>query len=387
MDFKSTVISDTDSKYLDMANGRTAAPFKGSVSILDHSSYKLRKNTYLRRLENEKANFNNAIKQVKKTRDDRIRAETEHKAMVKRDRKRMGFCWCVLLLTFLIVVPFVFIVIQNGIGTRLLDVMMHELSFDYFLAAFNSTSRGNSGVEVGVLSMILGGIAWLSLLIFAIVKKHQEDRFGWLIGILLGGLLFSGASIIIPIFLMRVLLFLLVLATNYLLSRFGVLVLGIVALILLIIKFRAMEMKRFKFQCICSMVLLFFMILIHWNLSSEFGLSASESYYSHNGTSESKAVYVEAGESYLAQIKEDGGKYYFRFYPDKSGVYTICSLDDQETQVKLYSELGDMSVADISKGNGFTITEYLESNKTYYICVSYIGDYHGHFMVDIVYEE
>lgn len=384
MDFKRTVMGDTDSKYLDMLNNKTASPFKSAMSISEQSSYKLKKNAYLRRLENERIAFNNAINKVKKTRDERIRVENEHNATVKRDKKRMGFCYGVLISTFVLVVVFVFAVMQSSDVPRFLDVAMHELSFDHFFSMFNASSLGNCGWEVGILSIILGGLTWLGLLILAIVKKKNEDKLGWLIGLLIGGLFISGASIMLPIVIMRLLLSLLALAMKYLVSPFGVLLLGVVALVLLIVKCRSMELKQYRVKCICGMIVLFFVILIHWSLGNQFAISANQSYQSSDGTSEYKARTVEAGESYLAHIKEDGGRYYFRFSPEESGEYTIRSLDEQRTQVTVYSTYDDMRASDSSSNDGFTLTKYLEANEVYYICVSYVGDYHGHFTVDVL---
>ena len=76
------------------------------------------------------------------------------------------------------------------------------------------------------------------------------------------------------------------------------------------------------------------------------------------------------------------------FTPTRSGEFTISSTDEQETKVQLYTENGDLLGSDGQEDrDGFSITEHLQANETYYICVGHVEDYHhGHFKVNILYE-
>ena len=86
-------------------------------------------------------------------------------------------------------------------------------------------------------------------------------------------------------------------------------------------------------------------------------------------------------------MKEYGGNYYFVFTPTTSGEFTIFSTDEQETEVQLYTENGELLISDGQDRNGFSITKRLQANETYYICVGYVESYHhGHFQVNIIYE-
>ena len=387
MDFKKLVMHDTDSKYQDMASGATAMPFTDTVAISDYNGYNGKRNGYYRRLDKEKAEFNSAITQIRKTRDARIKSENDLNAAIKRDRKKFRFCHNVLFWTTLIIIAIVYFAMRNGVSAWVKDVLIFEMGFENFFAVFNSYS-GNSGLEVCILSMIIGGLIWLSLLIFAIVKKVRDDEFGWLIGVLLGGLFFSGITIMLPWLAVRLLFVPLSYLIYFVLTPSGLLVLGGIALLLLIIRNKSFELKRFKVRCVCNMLLLVAIVAGSWYIGGIWSNESNEYYDAHNGTDITKAVEVEVGESYLANIKEDGGNYYFVFTPTRSGEFTISSTDEQETKVQLYTENGDLLGSDGQEDrDGFSITEHLQANETYYICVGYVEDYHhGHFKVNILYE-
>lgn len=388
MDFKKLVMHDTENKYQDMVNGTTAISFTDTVTVSDYNNYNRKRNSYYRRLDREKSEFNSALTQIRKVRDARIKAENNLKATIKRDRKKFVFCNNILFLSVLVIIAIVYFAMRNGGAAWVKDVLIFEMGFENFFAIFDSYSS-NVGFEICVLSMILGGLLYLSLLIFAIVQKVRYDEFGWLIGVLLGGLLLSGLPFMLCWLLIRLLFVPFSYVIYFVLTPYGLLALGGIALLMLMIRCTKFELKRFKFRCVFNMILLIAVVAGGWYIGEIYSNIANEYYEAHNGTTIEKAVEVEVGDSYLANIKEEGGNYYFVFTPTMSGEYTISSTDDREIKVELYSKNGELLGRDGDEDEyGFSLTKSLKANEKYYICVGFIEDYHnGHFLVNIIWGE
>ena len=262
------------------------------------------------------------------------------------------------------------------------------MGFEHFFAIFDGVFGANyrsssSGIEVAVLAAILGVILYLSLLIFAIVQKKRHSRCGWLIGVLLGGLILEGGPVILCYMAVRLLFVPISYLIYFLVTPFGLIALGGTALLLLLIRNGKFELKRFKALGVLYMAIIIAVSAGGYYIGNPLSITSNNYYEAHNGKSTEQAVEIEVGKSYLANIKERGGEYYFVFTPTKSGSYTISSDYNMRTKVKLYSESNGLLGSDEDKNTkGFSLTQNLQANQRYYICVGFIEDYHsGHFTV------
>ena len=79
MDFKKSLLSELDSKYVLMLKGETDDPFPNE-SISDYQTFVKKNNSYHSRIDSEFREFNKAVSEIKDRRDKRIRAENQAKA-------------------------------------------------------------------------------------------------------------------------------------------------------------------------------------------------------------------------------------------------------------------------------------------------------------------
>lgn len=86
MDFKQLVMHDVDEKYREMASGTTDQPLSKTPMVISNSTYEKKRNTYYKRLDSEKIDFNKAIVKIKNAQTTRLR--DEEKKREEKERKR-----------------------------------------------------------------------------------------------------------------------------------------------------------------------------------------------------------------------------------------------------------------------------------------------------------
>ena len=95
---------------------------------------------------------------------------------------------------------------------------------------------------------------------------------------------------------------------------------------------------------------------------------------------------ISVNETKTVSIEKGGDRYYFKFTPSQDGTYCLYSEGEYDTYGYLYDE--DMyeldSDDDGGEGNNFSITCYLEKDKTYYFaCKMYDSNAIGSFDVTL----
>lgn len=114
MEFKQLVMNETDTKYQEMSKGVTLVPLSQSISIVDSNTYSQKRDNYLNRLTREKNAFNSAIKEIIKTRDERLKYEKQRRLERELQREKAAasakllLYWCFVIVA--IGINFVFVV-------------------------------------------------------------------------------------------------------------------------------------------------------------------------------------------------------------------------------------------------------------------------------------
>lgn len=378
MRFKDSVLSDIETKHLNMFNGRTPTPFSFDASFVSRGAYSAARDNYQRRLNSEMQQYNSALETVKRRRRERLIDEGNLKAAKKRDRKIYAPC----LIVFLVAIVGLFLIIhfamRNGIAYWVKDVIVEETSFKSFFALF-SHYRDNTGFEVGITAMALAVALWLGLLIFAIVKRVRDYECGWLIGLLLGGLIISGAPIMLPFLAIRLLFVGLGYVVYFLLTPYGLIVLGGIAVILIIILGRRIRLKRFK--ALLAFTIIFSLAFTggFWYFSNDINDEGHEYYDAHNGMSFETAKELFVGKNSYALLYEgNNDAFYFIISPQESGEYEISSDSGENIELYFFSEDKKLIMSDTD--STLSITQSLENDKKYYLVVKYKLGY-GHFKV------
>lgn len=106
MEFKQLVMNETDTKYKEMSKGATLVPLSQSISVVDSKTYSQKRDNYLNRLTREKNAFNSAIKEIIKTRDERLKYEKQ-KGIEKKQKREKNIQKSKLMFYWIIVVSFI----------------------------------------------------------------------------------------------------------------------------------------------------------------------------------------------------------------------------------------------------------------------------------------
>ena len=388
MDFKKLVMHDTDNKYQDMASGETAVPFTDTVTISDYNNYNGKRNGYYRRLDKEKAEFNSAIGQIRKTRDARIKRENDFKATKSRDRSQFKACRIWTIISIIVSALLSFLAMKNGATLWAKEVLIPEAGFKHFFALFNGSTGENAGFEIGILAAILVGITWLIIFIWCI----KEGEFGSCCGVFFGGMFIGAAPISLPYLLFRLILVGLSWVIYFILTPLGLLALALTAIIIVYCVGKKLELKRFKVKVFINIVLLLVISLGCAYFGNGYVQDNQTYYDDHNGSSMTTALEVESDNTYTVYIREteDGeqGAYYLKFTPTKSGEYNFFSTGGDCTIGQLYSNTGELLTSDGGSSKSyeeFDIHYNLMANQTYYLKVYFGRDYWdaGHFQVHI----
>lgn len=103
MEFKQLVMNETDTKYQEMSKGTTSAPLSQNVSVSDSNMYSQKRDDYFQRLSREKIAFNSAIKEIIKTRDNRLNREKQRRLEKQQNKEKAAvkakliFFWIVCI--------------------------------------------------------------------------------------------------------------------------------------------------------------------------------------------------------------------------------------------------------------------------------------------------
>lgn len=133
MEFKQLVMNETDTKYQEMSKGATLVPLSQSISVLDSNTYSQKRDNYLNRLTREKNAFNSAIKEIIKTRDERLKYEKQRRLEREQQREKAAasakllLYWCFVIVA--IGINFVFVV--DSMKEAFIDVDSGGLGFSW----------------------------------------------------------------------------------------------------------------------------------------------------------------------------------------------------------------------------------------------------------------
>ena len=112
MEFKQLVMNETNTKYKEMSKGATLVPLSQSISVVDSKTYSQKRDNYLNRLTREKNAFNSAIKEIIKTRDERLKYEKQRSLERKQQREKTAknakllFYWVVVVVLIVVNLSF-----------------------------------------------------------------------------------------------------------------------------------------------------------------------------------------------------------------------------------------------------------------------------------------
>ena len=102
------------------------------------------------------------------------------------------------------------------------------------------------------------------------------------------------------------------------------------------------------------------------------------------------AADLKLNESSLVNIEEAGTEMYFSITPEKSGIYTLASVGDEDTCGYLYDSEGYRLAYSDDDGEdfNFSITYALEAGKIYYLAASFLdSDDTGTFSITLLLNE
>lgn len=378
MRFKDSVLGDVETKHLNMLKGKTPTPFSFDVSFVLRETYSAARDGYQRRLNTEMQQYNSALETVKRRRRERLIDEGNLKAAKRRDRKIYAPC----LIVFLVAIAGLFLIIhfamKNGIAYWAREVIVEETSFKYFFALF-SHDRNNTGFEVGITAAVAAGALWLGLLIFAIVKRVRDYECGGLIDFLLGCLILGGLSITLPFLAIRLLFVGLGYVVYFLLTPYGLIVLGGIAAILIIILGCRVRLKRFKALLAFTIIFTLAFTGGFWYFSNPINEEGHEYYDTHNGISFETAKELSVGKSGYALLYDDTDAFYFVVTPGESGQYEISSESGECISVYLYSSTYSSIKSDTDEDISLEVS--MTADTTYYLKVAPKESYQGHYKI------
>lgn len=253
MDFKNLVLNDAEDKYREMIGGRTSDPFSGSIQVAASDEYAKRRGRYQERLLREKDEFNNAITEVKARRDSRMSGESRMRDIMAMDRYRSRSSLTVFLI-FLAVAASMILLCLAGFTPYVTEELIPAMGWEgveYIGEGFDDLEYlfEDAFVYFDAYALVLAltvlftvGI-YLGLLILAIVKR---DDYGWLLGVLIGGMLLSGLPLLIIFLAVRLIFFLLSFVFMLIFMPIGIPIVCIAGIVLLIIKTREFALNKTK---------------------------------------------------------------------------------------------------------------------------------------------
>lgn len=370
MQFKDFVLSDVETKHLNMLNGKAPSPFSFDVSFVSRDTYSFARDNYQRRLNAEMQQYNFALETVNRKCRERLVNE-------KHDRKIYAPCFIVFLIAIVGLFLIIHFAMKNGTAYWAKDVIVEETSFKYFFALF-SHDRNNAGFEVGIIAAVAAVALWIGLLIFAIVKYVRDYECGWL-KLLLGGLLFGGAPISLPFLVFRSLFVGLGYVVYFLLTPYGLIVLGGIATVLIIILGCRVRLKRFK--ALLAFTIIFTLAFTGgvWYFSNPIDEEGHEYYDTHNGISFVTAKELSLGKNGYALLYDENDAFYFVITTGESGKYKISSESGECISIYLYS--ANQSLIKSDTDEDISLEVFLTADTTYYVAVVSKESYQGHYKV------
>lgn len=123
MEFKQLVMNETDTKYQEMSKGTTFVPLSQSISVVDSNTYSQKRDNYLNRLTREKNAFNSAIKEIIKTRDERLKREKQRRLEKQQNKEKAAIK---VKLIFLWIIVISLIAVNLALEKNVLGVLVYN---------------------------------------------------------------------------------------------------------------------------------------------------------------------------------------------------------------------------------------------------------------------
>lgn len=228
MDYKKQVINGSEKRYQDMLSGTTEAPVRPELKVTSSKPYSTNRDNFMRRVENERKAFNDAIKRTQQCHDERM-----------LDKSRFGGVVTTTVILALVLALFVFAYINIDLQAWAEDVLLPATGTDFseFLEFEEGTVAFYITVIGGVIGYLGGAIALFAL-------WDSDSCLGKLIGCHVVGCI---AAIILAL-LLRLLTFVGGYLINYLIQPWSALIYAGIAIIVILIVGRDLESDKFKTQ-------------------------------------------------------------------------------------------------------------------------------------------
>ena len=251
------------------------------------------------------------------------------------------------------------------------NVLPAEVGFESFFALF---AGGSVGYIACLIAMILAGLAALIAFIFAaraVVKDIDSvlGRIGGVIGfILFGGQFVIGLTAAASFLLIRLSFVLIGFLMKYLLSPYGLIIIGVAAIITLSVI--AKKSKELRGLFLLNLLLIVALTTYCYVTSIATTFFANE-YYEMLGSSQTYAETINAGDDKLVYQLSENDPYYFVFEPQESANYTIelhqlgnCS--EKNALVRVLTNNGEL-LSQTKKGDDWSWILGLVKGEKYYI--------------------
>lgn len=240
MNFNQLVMQETDDKYQNMIHNDTPEAFDGNIWPDDCNEYDRKRKAYLARLEKEKTKFNTAIKTVNKTRDARLSDEANVLKKQNADKAAMLPIRLVFYIMMAAVLILTFVPIRMGVADLVEHYVFRAIGFPVF---FNP----DRAPVPFYLSIVLGVLGAIIILILTGVKKGSDEFWGVLFfSGLIGGAIFLAVRLVIA---------LLAYIIYVLMCPFILPIIGLVALILIGVFGRKLQLQSAKTRRVLMMIL------------------------------------------------------------------------------------------------------------------------------------
>lgn len=385
MQFKESILGDVETKHLDMLKDNTSKPFSFDTSLASWDTYSASRDDYLKRLNREMQEFNSAVGKVRSRRSDRLIDKNKLRAAKRRDWRLYTPCLVVFLVAMVALFLIVYFVMKTGFAYWAKDVIVEETSIKHFFVLFDH-QNDNIGLEVEFTALMLAVAVWLALLIFAIVKRVRDYAKSWPIALLIGGLIVGGAPIAIPFFAIRLLFVGLGYVIYFLLTPYGLLVIGGIAAVLMIILGARVRLKRFKALLSITIICTVLFSAGFWYFSiklNDEGLSLDDigqTYYDdHNGRSFLSPKELSVTENGYALLYEDNDTFYFEVTSEEGGKYEIAFENPERYSATWYSS--DFHELYKKTPEDSTLLVPMMSGEKYYLVIERNEDYYGHYKI------
>ena len=343
------------------------------------------KDTGVRITVEDPKKLRNMVGQTKEAQLASAKKEKEFKTAKKKDKAFFASCRRWVFIGIIILLVSAFVGMQFGAHIWVEQVLIPEAGFDTFFALFNSYGGENAGYEIGILAVVLEGLMWLIILIWAVKNGEGKTWFG----ILFGGMFLAALPIVLPFLAIRLALVGLSWVAYFLLQPYGLIAFTALVALILLIKCRKLKLGRSIIKLIICVILVVAVGIVSVFFGSQYYDKAIEAHDYFAGTSFQDAEVLDCEDDkhtvFINQTIEVKRAYYFTFTPTTTAEYLIRATgNDSYAGGAVYSASLD-KIEDSSDLLIYPIERTFEANQTYYIKV-YLSngeDKVGHFTVHI----